>query len=140
MDKYKNSSKSKYGVIYSENFHRQVCEDYLQSDQTKSAIERKYAIGKNQVNTWLKKYGYPSSPTPVNIDQKKVDLDSPNSLPLSSSDAEHNADDLKTLQEENARLKKEIELAKIQVEGYELMLTLAEKKFNLPIRKKSNTK
>lgn len=50
------------------------------------------------------------------------------------------AGDTLDLAKENERLKKALELEKLRSAGYRHMIELAEKQFNIPIRKKSGTK
>lgn len=64
------------------------------------------------------------------------------SLPASEEDmAKQNPEDrLKELQAENERLRKALELEKLRSEAYNTMIDVAEKTFNIPVRKKSGTK
>lgn len=48
--------------------------------------------------------------------------------------------DPKELEKKIHQLQKELEDAKLKVEGYEIMIDIAEKEFKIPIRKKSDTK
>jgi len=45
-----------------------------------------------------------------------------------------------TLEQENARLRKELELAKLRIEGLEIMIDIAENELKIPIRKKPGAK
>ena len=47
---------------------------------------------------------------------------------------------LKELEAENKRLSKALELERLRSEAYSTMIDLAEKTFNIPVRKKSGTK
>ena len=49
-------------------------------------------------------------------------------------------DRIKELEAENSRLEKALELEKLRSKAYETMINVAEKTFNIPIRKKSGTK
>ncbi|MBK5202059.1 MAG: hypothetical protein JJE21_11105, partial [Spirochaetaceae bacterium] len=45
-------------------------------------------------------------------------------------------DDIKALQAEVARLQKELKDEKLRADAYDIMIDIAESKFNIPIRKK----
>jgi len=47
---------------------------------------------------------------------------------------------IRELEAENKRLSKALELEKLRAEAYDTMIDLAEKTFNIPVRKKSGTK
>ena len=47
---------------------------------------------------------------------------------------------IKELEAENRRLEKALELERLRARAYDTMINLAEKTFNIPIRKKSGTK
>ena len=49
-------------------------------------------------------------------------------------------DRIKELEAENSRLEKALELEKLRSKAYDTMINVAEKTFNIPIRKKSGTK
>ena len=49
-------------------------------------------------------------------------------------------DRIKELEAENRRLENALELEKLRSKAYDTMINVAEKTFNIPIRKKSGTK
>ncbi len=49
-------------------------------------------------------------------------------------------DALKTAQAENKRLQEALELEKLRSRAFDTMIDVAEKNFNIPIRKKAGTK
>ena len=49
-------------------------------------------------------------------------------------------EDLKKAKEENKRLKEALELEKLRSRAFDTMIDVAEKSFNIPIRKKAGTK
>jgi transposase-like protein len=48
--------------------------------------------------------------------------------------------DIKALQAEVARLQKELKREKLRADAYDMMIDIAESKFNIPIRKKAGAK
>jgi len=49
-------------------------------------------------------------------------------------------DDIKSLQSEVAMLQKELKDEKLRADVYDIMIDIAESKFNIPIRKKAGAK
>ena len=45
-----------------------------------------------------------------------------------------------SLEDENKRLRRELELAKLRVEALDIMIDIAEEEFKIPIRKKPKAK
>lgn len=73
---------------------------------------------------------------------KYVSQNSSLSLPENEEDMAKDTSEqrLQELEAENKRLSKALELEKIRSEAYNTMIDLAEKTFNIPVRKKSGTK
>lgn len=55
-------------------------------------------------------------------------------------DTDNHTKDPVELQRRIKELERQLEIAKLKAEGYELMIKIAEKKLKIPIRKKSGTK
>jgi transposase-like protein len=128
--------KSKYGLRYEERFKHLVCLEYLKGNQSKTAIQNKYGIrGKTTLLKWLRVLGY--------IGQKKCNIEFPKTssvviienLPTSSENQ-----DQKALEAQIKALQEQLKNANLELEGYKLMLDLAEKEYKIAIRKKSDTK
>jgi hypothetical protein len=126
MERYSIVSSSKWQSIYSEEFKRFVCNDYLTGSPTRREVEVKYCIGNSRLTYWLKEMGYDYlNPRIVSLpDMKAVKID------ISGKD----------FQKSITELEKELQEAKILAEAYRKMIEIAEKEFKINIVKKSNTK
>ena len=56
------------------------------------------------------------------------------------SNQENRNEELEALQKEVADLKKQLKYQEMRADAYDTMITIAEKKFNIPIRKKAGAK
>src|SRR5687767_3110199 len=125
MERYSKVYSSKWQSQYSEEFKRFVCDEYLQGDLSRKALERKYKLGNTRLTVWLKEYGY---------QLKKVYFAPllPMPKPINLSTAASTA--------QIEQLKKELEQARLEAEAYRKMIEIAERDLKINIRKKSNTK
>lgn len=106
--------------IFSEDFKRMVCEQYLNSRSNKEEIRLRFGIkGKSSLLYWLRKFGYIESNYKPNQE-----------LPFM---AKSKKDISKSLEKENEDLK-------LQLEMYKRMISIAEKEFKISIVKKLDTK
>ena len=124
MDKYRISNRDKRSKRFTEEFKKMLCEEYVSSSHSKSYLQNKYGIdGSTTLLRWLKKYGYISS----------EGLERNQALSQSKNKKSSESDELN-------ELRKKLREAELKAEAYDRMIKLAEEKFNIPIRKKSNTK
>lgn len=92
-----------------------------------AAATKKYGIqGKHTVTTWLRKYGTfdwetrTLSNMPKTQEQKLLELEQK----------------VKLLEKQKARLEKQVETADKKAIIFDMMISIAEKEYNIPIRKK----
>ena len=110
-----------------------ILRDYFSSGMSLSACARKYNLSNHTViSNWIKRYS--SHPDIVSLHPSPEELDMANR-------------DKESYQVENAQLKKRIKelekalaFSKLETEARDLMITIAEEHFNIPIRKKSGAK
>ena len=126
MERYSRVSSSKWQSIYSEEFKRFVCNDYLTGSLTRREVEVKHGIGNSRLTYWLREMGYDYlKPRIVSLpDMKSVKIDT------SGKDS----------QKSITELEKELQEAKLLADAYRKMIEIAEKEFKINIVKKSNTK
>jgi len=112
---------------YSMSFKLQVVQEIERGDFGVTAAMRKYGIqGGATVITWLRKYGNFDweNQTPSNMpktqEQKLLELEQK----------------VKLLKKQKAFLEKQVETADKKAIIFDMMIDLAEKEFNIPIRKK----
>lgn len=140
MDKQKNSQFRQAGSFTLEE-RRQIISEYLESGVTKSAIWFKYTGDKDEhgnINRWMRQLGL----VPIVKDQyrfgKKCSILPPQSfVVVRKEEKELSTEELKKRIKD---LQQQLETAQLKAEGYEIMIDIAEKELNIPIRKKSGTK
>lgn len=137
MDKIKNQvfrSPSSFNW----NEREAIVKEYISSRCTKVEIWRKYTGLKEEhgeLLRWMRTLGY--APAKLSSTRKSLSLILKPSVILEESQNE------KTSEELLARirdLEKQLESSQLLLEGYELMVDIAERELKIPIRKKSATK
>lgn len=126
MERYSRISSSKWQSIYSEEFKRYVCNEYITGSMTKSEVESRHKIGHGRLTYWLRERGY------GDLRSRTVTLPDMKSVKINTS----GQDSQKSITE----LEKELQEAKLLAETYRKMIELAEKEFKINIVKKFNTK
>ena len=137
MDKIIFQKSSKY---YTETERHQIIQEYLSSHCTKQEIWQKYTGKKEehgQLFRWMLQLGYNTNKKP-NID---VNLDS---MPKKKSGVKPLEEDESfenlQLKKRIVELEKQLKEAELKAIAFSTMVDIAEKEFNIPIRKKLNTK
>jgi len=112
---------------YSMSFKLQVVQEVERFEESVSGAQRKYGIqGKGTVINWLRKYGTFDweNQTPSNMpktqEQKLLELEQK----------------VKLLEKQKALLEQQVETADKKAIIFDMMISIAEKEFNIPIRKK----
>lgn len=112
---------------YSMSFKLHVVQEIEQGEMSMTSASRKYGIqGDDTVRRWLRKYGNFDweNQTPMNMpkspEQKILELEQ----------------QVKLLEKQKAFLEKQVETADKKAIIFDMMIDLAEKEFNIPIRKK----
>lgn len=126
MERYSRICSSKWQSIYSEEFKRFVCNDYLTGSMTKKEVELKHNLGNGRLTYWLRERGFDGLKTRI------VSLPYMKSVKINTNE--------KDSQKSITELEKELQEAKLLAEAYRRMIEIAEKEFKINIVKKSNTK
>lgn len=115
---------------------------YKFTDEDKMSIVSEYVISGRPAQEIIEKYHLSSRQTLFNWMDKYVNERELVSLPEKEEDMAKKTpeDRVRELEAENRRLSKALELEKLRAEAYNTMIDLAEKTFNIPVRKKSGTK
>ena len=116
--KYKFTEEDKMSIV----------SEYVSSGRPAQEIVDKYHISSRQILfNWMDKY----------VNERELV-----SLPEHEEDMAKRTPEerIHELETENRRLSKALELEKLRSEAYSTMIDLAEKTFNIPVRKKSGTK
>ncbi len=121
---------------FTEEERKKIIKDYLESNCTKREIWKKYTgqdAEHGQLLRWLREYGYENQPknlkftsnTETMQDKQNKDQETFENLKLE-----------KRIQE----LEKQLKEAELKAIAFSTMVDIAEKEFNINIRKKFNTK
>ncbi len=105
-----------------------IIKEYCETDIDRRAIIEKFKLrGETSILSWMRKFVDPNIKNMLEMKGRKIDL------PAVSGSKE-------SLEDENKRLRKELELAKLRADALDIMIDIAEKEFNIPIRKKPKAK
>ncbi|MDO5637177.1 MAG: hypothetical protein Q4G18_08000 [Myroides sp.] len=106
--------------IFSDDFKKMICEQYLEENLTKEEIRVQFNIKGNSSSLYcLRKFGYVETNCKSNVELGFM--------------AKSQKDTSKNLEKENEDLK-------LQLEMYKRMISIAEKEFKISIVKKLGTK
>lgn len=125
---------------YSIELKHKICKEHIETGSSLSDLTRKYNLSSHSlIHDWLRRFGY-LPPTHRQI-SRRIYIETLNPIEMhlkkpSQSDSTLNNEE----QREIAQLKKQLEDAQIQLDGYKRMIEIAEEEYKIPIRKKSNTK
>ncbi len=120
-------------AIFNEPFKRKVCDEYLRTGVSKASLLAKYNIKyRSAIQAWLKELGY------VDIYRKVAYLDIKNQLTLTTPKQSKKAAPLTDpeLEKRVKELERLLEDEQLRSDAYKRMIDIAEKEFNIPIRKK----
>lgn len=128
MEKTENKYVKRTQKDYSMSFKLSVVQEYETSQIGLGAIRRKYGIqGSHTVKHWIEKYGnFDVSNKSHRAMEKSKDQ---TLLELEQK--------VKMLERKNARLEKELERKDMKAEFFDMMIDIAEKEYNIDIRKNS---
>jgi transposase-like protein len=127
----KNNYVKRTQKDYTMSFKLQVISEIEQGELTKSQAKAKYGIqGDSTITNWLKKYGNFDWENQSNISMSK----SPEQRILELEEK------IKLLEKQKARAEHLAERADKKAILFDMMIDLAEKEFNIPIRKNSKPK
>ena len=111
-----------------------IVREYIETGRPASDIAAKYGLSSRIVlYSWVDKY----------LSWKKflsLEPETDNPTDMAKKTKQQLEDELKKAKEENRRLKEALELEKLRSRAFDTMIDVAEKNFNIPIRKKAGTK
>ena len=131
-----NSNDFVRRTFYSFELKHQICKDHIDNGLSLRDCVEKYNLSSHSlVHDWLRQLGYIGG---VNRRTRSayIGIENFKSLP----DKPKKNRPLTPEQQQIELLKKELEDAKLQAEGYRRMIEIAESELKIPIRKKLNTK
>ena len=126
MDKTGNKYVKRTQKDYSMSFKLAVVQEYENTGISQMALQRKYGIqGNNTLKRWIEKYS-------------NFDVSNKSRKPMEKSKDQELLElrqKVRLLERKNARLEKELEQKDMKAEFFELMIDIAEKEYNIDIRK-----
>lgn len=123
----------KSGYKYTREEKLSIIKDYLTSDLSKNAIEKKYGISNGILSQWLRIFG-------ADKNTKSVMLRKISKRKTEESGDKKIIGENQELVKRIAELEKELEYEKLRSLAYSTLIDIAEKDFNIEIRKKDGAK
>lgn len=122
----KGSGYNRHKLHYDSDFKWRVCQEYLNGNDTKIAIQRKNGIkGRTNIVVWLRQFGLNDKPRTL-TQSEQLSLNMPQPKP----------EKVQFQETEVAKLKKELAEAKLRADAYQKMIEIAEQELKIDIRKK----
>ena len=118
---------------YSEEERLSILRDYYSSGMSMYACVQKYHMSTNSILIRWKKE-YESHPEFVSLQSE------PKELYMANRDKESYKEEIAQLKKRNKELEKALAFSKWETEARDIMISIAEKQFNIPIRKKAGAK
>lgn len=131
MEEIKEKKRRQSAEVYSEEFKRKVCEEFLRVRCKKTDLLRKYDIKfRSAIQTWLRNFGYNIEPLSYHYPEEAKHLMSEPKEQM----------DVSALERQIAELKQSLADAELKGIVLEKLIDVAERELQIDIRKKSNTK
>ncbi len=123
-------------LYFSDHEKKLIIEDYISGNETKQSVYSRYTgyPGENgKITMWMRKFG---------IEDKFVKKTNFDMMSTQKKEKSQASDDFETLKLKKriAELEKQLQTAEMKAIAFSTMVDIAEKEFNIPIRKKHNTK
>jgi len=133
----------KQGKYFTQEEQHAIIQEMISNGCTKKEIWKKYTGQEEehgQLLRWMKKLGYPSVgraiSTTLNSQRKKMNIKKKMAVPGQSDDSF----EILQLKKRVFELEKQLKDAELKAIAFSTMVDIAEREFNIPIRKKLNTK
>jgi transposase len=140
-ERSKAISVLKKGNYFTNSERHQIIQEMISSKCTKQAIWKKYT-GEDeehgQLLCWMRKLGYNANLATrrPNLDENNSIMTKKKTIATSTNDSFENLQ----LKKRNIELESQLRDAEMKAVAFSTMIDIAEKEFNIPIRKKVNTK
>ena len=126
---------------YSEALKHLICKEYMEQGSSYRELVKKYQLSCHTIiYDWLRKLGYVESDRVKVSKSVYIGIENYDQMPIKKEFSNPPSFNKDPLQAEITRLKRELLEARIQAEGYQRMIELAEAEHKISIRKKDNTK
>lgn len=123
-------------LYFSDHEKKLIIQDYLCGNETKQSVWSRYTgypVENGKIVIWMRKFG---------IEDKFVKNTNFEIMPMQKKNKEQSSEDFETLQLKKriTELEKQLQTAEMKAIAFSTMVDIAEKEFNIPIRKKHDTK
>lgn len=123
-------------LYFSDQEKKLIIEDYLSGNEAKQSVYERYTgytSEHGKISKWMRELG---------IADKVLKNTNFVSMPARKKDKEQNSEDFEVLKLKKRieELEKQLQTSEMKAIAFSTMVDIAEKEFNIPIRKKSNTK
>lgn len=123
-------------LYFSDHEKKLIIEDYLSGNETKQSVYSRYTgypAENGKITMWMRKFG---------IEDKFVKKTNFDRMSTQKKEKSQTSDEFETLKLKKriAELEKQLQTAEMKAIAFSTMVDIAEKEFNIPIRKKHNTK
>jgi len=123
-------------LYFSDHEKKLIIEDYLSGNETKQSVYSRYTgypSENGKITMWMRKFG---------VEDKFVKNTNFDMMSTQKKEKSQASEDFETLQLKKriAELEKQLQTAEMKAIAFSTMVDVAEKEFNIPIRKKHNTK
>ena len=126
VKKKRDPGYNRYKLRYDVDFKWKICQEYLNSSETKASVQRRNGIqGETAIILWLRQFGLKDKVKGLTLSEQ-LSLQMPQPKPEKVQFQETELD----------RLKKELAQANLRAEAYQKMIEIAEREFKIEIRKK----
>ena len=119
--------------FYSEEERLSILRDYYSSGMSMYACAKKYQLSTETLLIKWKKL-YESHPEIVSLHSELEELY------MANRDKESYKEEIAQLKKRNKELEKALPFSKLETEARDLLISIAEEQFNIPIRKKAGAK
>lgn len=122
----------KYNCEKRNKYYDEVIHLYTQEGLGRSKISRIIPVGETTISRWIRNFA----------DEKQIQvvMKRKSSINPETPEAGIESGDVKALQAEIARLKKELAHESLRADAFNELINVAEKQFNISIRKKAGAK
>jgi len=123
-------------LYFSDQEKNLIISDYLSGKETKQAVYNRYTgynTENGKITMWMRKFG---------IEDKVVKIPNFDSMPNRKKEEESGSEEFEILKlrKRIEELEKQVQTSEMKAVAFSTMVDIAEKEFNIPIRKKYNTK
>lgn len=124
-----SGQKKKRGATIPRLLRQAIIQDYLSGRKSSYMLSVEHGIDQKNINKMVNRY---QRENPLTLEQL--------SIPQPMKRKKHNPSDDLTLRLENEELRRQLELARLKLEGYQIMGDILDEEYGIDLLKKSEAK